>query len=54
MEPFAERDMPTSLRVLLILACLGGLGYGAVWALASFPPQPKVIVKPLSNEAFRH
>ena len=42
--------MPDSLRFLLILACLAGAGYGAVWALASFPPEPAEIVKPLSND----
>jgi hypothetical protein len=45
--------MPSSLRFLLILACLAGLGYAAMWALANYPPKPTVITKPLSNDAFR-
>ncbi len=44
--------MPDSLRFLLILACLAGLAYGAVWALAHFPPTPGEIVKPLPHDAF--
>jgi hypothetical protein len=46
--------MPDSLRFLLILACLAGAAYGAVWALASFPPPQGEIVKPLSHDAFRN
>jgi hypothetical protein len=46
--------MPDSLRFLLILACLVGAAYGAVWALAEFPPAPAEIVKPLSNDVLRH
>lgn len=28
--------MPTLLRLLTVLAVIGGLGYGAVWVLANF------------------
>ena len=44
--------VPDSLRFLLIVACLGGAGYGAVWALANNPPEKTEIVKPLSNVTF--
>lgn len=44
--------VPDSLRFLLILACLGGVGYGAMWALATFAPEQTQIVKPLSNADF--
>lgn len=44
--------MPDSLRFLLIVACLGGVGYGAVWALANYPPEQTEIVKPVRNVEF--
>lgn len=45
--------MPDSLRFVLILACLAGLAYGAMWALAQFPPKQGEIVKPLPHAAFQ-
>ncbi len=42
--------MPDSLRFLLIIACLAGAVYGAMWALAQFPPTASEIVKPLSHD----
>jgi len=45
--------MPDSLRFVLILACLAGLAYGAIWALAQFPPKQGEIVKPLPHDAFQ-
>jgi hypothetical protein len=45
--------MPDSLRFLVILILLGGLGYGSVWALAHFPPPQAEIVKPLSSERLK-
>jgi hypothetical protein len=45
--------IPDSLRFLLILACLVGAVYGAVWALANFPPEPAEIVKALPSERLR-
>jgi len=45
--------MPDSLRFLLILACLAGLAYGAIWALAQFPPKQGEIVKPLPHAEFQ-
>jgi len=46
--------MPDSLRFLLILACLAGIGYGVVWAFANFPPDQTEIVKPLANDRLRN
>jgi hypothetical protein len=46
--------MPDSLRFVLIVACLAGAAYGAVWALANFPPTPGEVVKPLSNDLLRN
>jgi hypothetical protein len=45
--------IPDTLRFLLILACLAGAVYGAVWGLASFPPEPSEIVKQLPHEKLR-
>jgi hypothetical protein len=45
--------MPDSLRFLIILILIGGLGYGSVWALAHFPPPQAEIVKPLSSERLK-
>jgi len=34
--------MPSLIRLLVVLAILGGLGYGALWALANLvEPQPR-------------
>ena len=49
----SEDAMPFTLRFLLILACLALIAYGAVWYLASFPPEQTQIVKPVSSEALR-
>ncbi|CAN5399290.1 hypothetical protein BH10PSE7_BH10PSE7_20050 [soil metagenome] len=45
--------MPDTLRIILILACLGGAIYGSVWVLATYPPEQTEIVKPLPNEKLR-
>jgi hypothetical protein len=46
--------MPDSLRFLLIVLCLAGAGYGAVWGLANFPPEQQQVVKQLSNGVFEN
>jgi hypothetical protein len=46
--------MPFIIRFLLIIAVLAGVVFGAVWALANFPPEQTEIVKPISHEALRH
>lgn len=46
-------SMPDSLRFLVILILLGGLGYGSVWALAHFPPEQTEIVKPLASDRLK-
>ena len=45
--------MPDSLRFLLIITCLAGIGYGAMWALAHFPPEQTEIVKALPHGKLR-
>ena len=45
--------MPDTIKFLVVLLSLGGAIYGGVWALAHFPPEQTVIVKPLSSEKLR-
>jgi hypothetical protein len=47
------RDVPDTIRFLLIIACLAGAVYGAVWALANYPPEQTQIVRPLPHEKIR-
>ncbi|MFW6076305.1 MAG: histidine kinase [Hyphomicrobiales bacterium] len=46
--------MPFIVRFLLIIAVLAGAVFGAVWALANFPPEQTEITKPISHEALRN
>jgi hypothetical protein len=46
-------SMPDSLRFLIIIACLAGAVYGAVWGLSTFPPEQTEIVKPLAHDKLR-
>lgn len=42
--------MPDSLRFLLILACLAGLAYGAIYALATMRPEQGEVVNQVPHE----
>jgi hypothetical protein len=42
------------VRFLLIVAVLAAAVFGAVWALANFPPEQTQIIKPISHEALRN
>ncbi|MGF7158434.1 hypothetical protein FHS85_000044 [Rhodoligotrophos appendicifer] len=42
--------MPGSLRFLLILGCLAGIAYGAVYTLATMRPEQSEVVKLVPNE----
>lgn len=45
------RKMPTLFRLLLVLGLIGGLGYGAVWALANLvDPAPRQITITVPQE----
>ena len=46
--------MPFIVRFVLIIAVLAGAVFGAVWALANFPPEQIEITKPISHEALRN
>ena len=49
-----DRSMPFIVRFFLIIAILAGAVFGAIWALANFPPEQVEIVKPVSHEALRN
>ena len=46
--------MPDSLRFLLIIVVLAGLGYAGAWYLANFPPAPAQVVKALPHARFHN
>jgi hypothetical protein len=48
------RAMPDSLRFLLIMLCLAGAGYGAVWWLSAAPPDQQEIIKRLPHAVFEN
>ncbi|WP_395685892.1 hypothetical protein [Aestuariivirga sp.] len=45
--------MPDTVKLVLVLAVLGGVLYGGLWTLANVPPEQTEIVKPLSAEKLR-
>lgn len=45
--------IPDTVKFLLAVALIAGAGYGAVVALAHFPPEPTEITKPLPHEKLR-
>ena len=49
-----RQPMPFIVRFVLIIAVLAGAVFGAVWALANFPPEQTEITKPISHEALRN
>lgn len=43
--------MPTLFRLLVVLGLIGGIGYGAVWALANYiDPSPRQITITVPQE----
>ncbi|HVY58276.1 MAG TPA: histidine kinase [Xanthobacteraceae bacterium] len=45
--------MPTLFRFILVLGILGGVGYGAMFALATFvQPQPREITVTIPQDKF--
>jgi hypothetical protein len=47
------KELPESLRLLVILALVGGALYGGLWALSTFPPEQNEIVKELPSDKFK-
>ncbi|TVR06873.1 MAG: histidine kinase [Salinarimonadaceae bacterium] len=45
--------MPTLFRFIVILAILGGIGYGAMWGLVTFvEPEPREMTSTISPMRF--
>lgn len=45
--------MPSLFRFLTVVAVLGGLGYGAIWALANFvEPAPREMTITIQPDKF--
>lgn len=45
--------MPATIRLIFVLIILGGLGYGAMYALGTFfEPNQREIVKPIPRSRF--
>ena len=50
---FGFAPMPTLTRLIVVLATLAIVGYGAVWLLANFlEPQPRTITITVPQERF--
>lgn len=47
------KELPESLRLLLILALLGAAIYGGLWALSTFPPEQNDIIKELPSDRLK-
>lgn len=45
--------MPYSIRFLFVVMLASGLGYGALWALAHFPPEAREVTKALSSDRLK-
>lgn len=45
--------MPYSIRFLIIVSLAGGLGYGAMWALAHFPPEAHEVTRALPSDRLK-
>jgi hypothetical protein len=47
------KELPESLRLLVILALVAGAIYGGLWALSTFPPEQNDIVKELPSDKLK-
>ena len=45
--------MPDTIKFILVLGLIAGAIYGAALGLASFPPEPVEISKPLPHDKLR-
>jgi hypothetical protein len=45
--------IPDTLKFLMVVGVLAGAAYGAVWGLATFPPEQSEVIKPLPSEKLR-
>jgi hypothetical protein len=45
--------IPDTLKIILVVGIIAGVGYGAVWGLAHFPPEQAEVVKALPHDKIR-
>jgi hypothetical protein len=51
--PRLNRNMPSLLRFLLVVGIIGGIGYGVIFALATFVnPKPREITVTVPADRF--
>jgi hypothetical protein len=45
--------IPDTVKFLFVVGLIAGAAFGAVWGLATFPPEQGEVVKPLPHEKLR-
>jgi hypothetical protein len=45
--------IPDTLKLVLVVSCIVGAAYGAVWGLATFPPEQAEVVRALPHDKLR-
>jgi hypothetical protein len=45
--------IPDTLKLILVVGCIAGAAYAAVWGLASFPPEQSEVVRALPHDKLR-
>jgi hypothetical protein len=45
--------IPDTVKFLLVIGCIAGAAYGAVWGLATFPPEQAEVIKSLPHDKLR-
>jgi hypothetical protein len=45
--------IPDTVKIILVVVAIAGAGFGAVWALAHFPPEQAEILKSLPHDKIR-
>ena len=45
--------VPDTVKFLFAIGLVAGMAFGAVWGLASFPPEQSEVVKALPHEKLR-
>jgi hypothetical protein len=45
--------IPDTVKLILVVGCIVGAAYGAVWGLANFPPEQAEVVRALPHEKLR-
>lgn len=45
--------IPDTLKIILVIGTIAGAAYGAVWGLATFPPEQAEVVKALPHDKIR-